>query len=191
MYIKIPFALLFTILLTISCQKNDYNVDKYLNKEKELNLKMQLSKYMDKLPSGIDMSDRWIGKADKYYRLKADSMHLLRYYVAEDGYNYYYITRITPSIHVGDRRASAGRFKLEGKDSIVALEEFFLSNILPEKTLAESADGLFIEAIENQKIEKKSSLELIEWPNDFFAYDKKRHVWDRRFFIQDSSVVNP
>jgi hypothetical protein len=189
MYTKIIYTLAIACLLFTSCQKKNYEVDNYLNKQEQLSVKMQLSKYMDRLPSGADMDDRWTGKADKYYHLKADSMHLLRYYIADDGYNYFYITRIVPSIHEGERRATAGRFKLKGQDSIVDLEEFFLSNILSEEKLIESANELFEEAVEEQKIETKSLLPLIEWPNDYFAYDKKRNVWDRRIFIKDSTQI--
>jgi hypothetical protein len=188
MYTRITFALALITILFTSCKKN-YEPNHYLDQQQQTAIKIQLSKYMDKLPSGIAMEDRWTGKADKYYRLKADSMHLLRYYVADDGYNYFYITRLVPSIHEGDRRATAGRFKVQKNDGIINLEEFFLSNILPEHALIEAADELFDQVIKNEAMDSKSFPELIEWPNDYFTYDKKRNVWDRKVFIHDSTQV--
>ncbi len=186
MKLKKVIVFIFVMLVAVACGGDKYKVDKYLTKEESVLLKKELSRYMDKLPERVAMEDRWSEKANSYYSLKADSMNLLRYYEGEDGYNYYYITRIVPSIREGERRASAGRFQWETKDRIKNLEEFFLSNILPEETLEKAADELFEQAVEDHKIQGKASLELIEWPNEYFAYNKKSHSWDRREFIKDT-----
>jgi len=186
MKLKNVIVFIFVMTVFMACESGKYKVDKYLTKEESTLLKKELSRYMDKLPERVSMEERWSAKANSYYTLKADSMNLLRYYEGTDGYNYYYITRIVPSIRAGERRASAGRFQWETKDRIKNLEEFFLSNILPEETLNKAADDLFQEAVEKHKVEEKGSVELIEWPNDYFAYNKESHSWDRRVFIQDT-----
>lgn len=187
--LKITVWIVSLAMCCLACKKDQYNAESTINQEDATALKKELSRYMDKLPSGITMEERWSAKANPYYTLKADSMKLLRYYVAEDGFNYFYITRLVPSIHLGDRRASAGRFQWDSKDRIKNLEEFFLSNILPEEELEKATDDLFKEAVEKKKIEDLNSLKFIEWPNKFFAYDKKMHSWDRREFINQRDTI--
>jgi len=186
--LRVTLLVMALAIFCLACKKNQYDAGKNID-QNALVLKKELSRYMDKLPSSIQMKDRWSEKANAYYTLKADSMKLLRYYVGEDGFNYFYITRLVPSIHLGDRRASAGRFQWDTKDRIKNLEEFFLSNILPEEELDKAADDLFDEAVENKKIEDKNSLKFIEWPNEFFAYDKKTNSWDRQEFIEQRDAI--
>jgi|GEM_PF-4731163 len=188
--------LLLVIVILSACSSDSYNVSKQLDEKEQREIKMELARYMDKLPPRVNMNDRWGAEALPYYTLKADSMHLMKYFKSEeDGYEYFYITRIVPSIRPGERRASAGRFKRYDSKAfkavrLIELEEFFLTNVLPEETLANASNDLFVESIKNKKIAADSpNIGLIEWPNAYFAYDKKNRGWDRIVLIESQNSM--
>ncbi len=194
MKITSSVLLLFLISLFTACSSDSYNVAKQLDKNEQHAIKMELARYMDKLAPRTEMNDRWNAEALPYYTLKADSMHLLKYYKnEEDGYEYFYITRLVPSIRAGERRASAGRFKRYEAAAfntvrLIELEEFFLTNVLSEDTLVNASNALFVEAIATKKIADDSpNIGLIEWPNDYFAYNKKDRGWDRIVLMESQS----
>lgn len=181
------------VFMMSACNKDKYDVAAHLNQDQQKVIKMELARYMEKLPPRITMEKRWDSAADRYYQLKADSMHLLKYYKADDGYEYFFVTRIVPSVRVGERRASVGRFKRSKSDFVKdvvrfdELEEFCLTNIMEEQALVNSSDALFEEVVKNKKIADNSvNHQLIEWPNAYFAYDKKSFGWERIELIENN-----
>ncbi len=172
-----------------ACQSNKYEPVKVISEKDAHLIKMELSRFMDKLPSRTKMEDRWdttLTSRNAYYSLKADSMKLLCFYEGKDGYKYFFITRIVPSIHEGDRRGSSGRFRWDSTTNRVSdLEEYLLTNIMQPAKIEEVAPSLFEITLEKDTLpENFANKDFIEWPNGYFAYDKKNHNWDRRVFFR-------
>lgn len=141
-----------------------------------MDLKIDLSRYIEKLPPRISMEMRWDTAALKYYTHDARLMNLVSLYKNPDGMYYFYITRIVPSVRQGERRAIAGKCKFANK-RISEIEEFFVSNVEKPEVLEEHAEELLTEVIKTDKAPVANK--LVEWPNDYFYYNKGTNQWDR------------
>lgn len=184
--------LLIGILVSItlfSCH-SEYNTEKYISAEERFHILLQLTTWMDsKLPKGANLDTRFDLKHRAYYQhvMEAYQYALDGYYISEDGYHYFYLTKIVPSIREGEKRAVGGRFKLDQNKTVTDLEEYFLTNILTPDSLDMIRENLMEEMITNKSHQIATASpnhKFIEWPNDYFAYDKKNHYWDRRVFIR-------
>lgn len=171
-----------------ACNSNKYEPSAFLNKAEEHAVKMELARNIEKLAPRTAMKDRWDTTAYRvaYYTEKADSMKLVCYEKGKDGFHYYLITRIVPSVRAGERRGSVGRFHWDAKTKRLSdLEEYLLTNILPPSEIEEAATGLFESSFERDTLPAKfEHQELVEWPNEYFGFDKKNHSWDRRVYFQ-------
>lgn len=173
-------ALLITLcsIICFSCADTAYdlNPDSYMSKEEQLDLKIDLSRYIEKLPPRTTMEMRWDTAALKYYTYDANLMELVKLYKGTSDKYYFYITRIVPSVRQGERRAIAGTCKFKNK-RISEMEEIFVSNIESPEVLEEHAEELLSEVIKTGKAPVPNK--LIEWPNDYFYYNKGTNQWDR------------
>ena len=173
-------ALLITLIsvICLSCADTtfDLNPDSYMSKEEQMDLKIDLSRYIEKLPPRTTMEMRWDTAALKYYVHDAKLMELVSLYKNSSDEYYFYITRIVPSIRQGERRAIAGKCKFKNK-RISEIEEFFVSNIESAEVLEEHSKELLSEVIKTNKAPIPNK--LIEWPNDYFYYNKGTNQWDR------------
>ncbi len=165
--------------LTISCTQSDLdlNPDSYLSKEEQTDFKIDLSRYIHKLPPRTTMEMRWDSSAYGYYKNNANIIRLVKLYKSEkDSTYYFYVTRIAPSIRQGERKAIAGKCKYSNK-RISNIEEIFISTIESSEVLEEHAEELLTEVIKTNKA--PISNKLVEWPNEYFYYNKDIHEWDR------------
>jgi len=184
----ITFLSALALCACISCNKTyDLNPDSYLTSEEQFDFKVDLSRYMEKLPPRTSMEMRWDTAVLKYYKNCAQFMDLVNLYKKEDGTYYFYITRIVPSIRAGERRAIAGKCKFENK-RITEIEEFFLSTIESPEVLEEHAEELLTEVINTDKAPVANK--LVEWPNDYFYYNKGTNQWDRVSSRNSSDSLN-
>ncbi|MCU0417071.1 MAG: hypothetical protein MUE33_07785 [Cytophagaceae bacterium] len=180
MKLKLVLWILILPFILWQCSNSkDVNPITYLDTVQQRQLKMELSRYMDKLPSQTTMEQRWDSSRFVYYNRKANQMHLLALYKKDSSY-YFVCSRIVPSIHPGDRRAHIGKLQWDG-NRIYSIEEYYWSNILPEATINENAPVWLNEVIESSTNEvSKNSKKMMEWPNDYFYYDKVNKSWSRR-----------
>lgn len=174
-------SILTTIVLICiqSCTKPsiDINPDSYLSKDDQFALKTELSRYMDKLPPRTSMEQRWDVSRNEYYKRGAEFMQLTRLYKSDTSdFYYFYITKISPSIRQGERKARAGKCTFKNR-RINVIEEFFITELASPEKLEEDADELFIEVINTEKAPANNK--LIEWPNEYFYYNKNTNQWDR------------
>lgn len=120
---------------------------------------------------------RWDSSRDDYYRRNAEIIDLVKLYRSEkDSMYYFYITRITPSIRQGERKAIAGKCNFSDK-RISNIEEFFITSTESSGVLYENAEILLSDVIKINKAPEDNK--LIEWPNDYFYYNKNTNQWDR------------
>jgi hypothetical protein len=165
--------------LTISCTKSalDLNPDSYLSKEEQIDFKIDLSRYIHKLPPRTTMTMRWDSSAFGYYKNNATIIKLVKLYKSEkDSTYYFYITRIAPSIRQGERKAIAGKCNYYNK-RISNIEQIFVSTIESSEVLDANAEQLLAEVIKTNKAPIPNK--YIEWPNEYFYYNIKNEQWDR------------
>ncbi|WP_299251952.1 hypothetical protein [uncultured Cytophaga sp.] len=175
---NILFITILLLLTTVSCTKKslDLNPNSYLSEEQQMDFKIDLCRYTEKLPPRTSMEMRWDTAVLKYYKHDAEFMNLVKLYKNEEGVYYFYITRIVPSIRQGERRAIAGKCKFTNK-KISDVEEIFVSIIESPEVLEEHSIGLLSEVIKTDKAPIANK--LVEWPNDYFYYNKSTNQWDR------------
>lgn len=164
---------------TISCTKSslDLNPDSYLTKEDQMGLKMELSRYMDKLPPRTTMEMRWDTSRNEYYQRGGELMELVKLYKSDTSqFYYFYITRVAPSVRENERKAIGGKCTYQN-NRIGMIEEFFITEVKNPEVLEEHAEELLTEVIKVDKAPVGNA--LIEWPNDYFYYNKGTNQWDR------------
>lgn len=180
--------IILAISIFTACNSKKYQPSALLNETEEYAIKLELARNIEKLAPRTSMEQRWDTTAYRvaYYKEKADSMKIVCYQKGKDGYHYYLITRIVPSVRAGERRGSVGRFHWNAETKRLSdLEEYLLTNILPPAKIEEAATGLFESSFEKDTLPAKfAHQELVEWPNEYFGYDKKNHSWDRRVYFQ-------
>ena len=165
--------------LTISCSQSalDLNPDSYLSKEEQMDFKIDIARYIQKLPSKkITMEMRWDSSAYDYYKKNADMINLVKLYKSADSTYYFYVTKITPSVRDGERKAIAGKCNFSNK-RISNIEQIFVSTTESSKVLEEHAEELLAEVIKTNKAPIPNK--YIEWPNEYFYYNVKNEQWDR------------
>lgn len=173
------FLSALTLFYTVSCSNAslDLNPDSYLTKEDQLGLKMELSRYMDKLPPRTTMEMRWDTSRNEYYKRGGELMELVRLYKSDTSqFYYFYITRVAPSVRDGERKAIAGKCTYE-KNRISMIEEFCITEVKSPDILEQHAEELLTEVIKTEKAPVANK--LVEWPNEYFYYNKGTNQWDR------------
>ena len=165
--------------LTISCSQPalDLNPDSHLSTAEQLDFKIDLARYIQKLPSKkITMEMRWDSSVYDYYKKNANSINLVKMYKSSGSTCFFYITKITPSVRDGERKAIAGKCNFSNK-RISNIEEIFISTTESSEVLEEHAEELLTEVIKTNKAPVANK--LVEWPNQYFYYNKGIKEWDR------------
>lgn len=174
------FIILSIILLTISCQKEINSNPNQISKEETLTFKNKIVRYFEGLPNNATLSTKWDTIHNNYYTKKAENSDLLHYYKNEDGYIYFAVAKIAPSLKL-KKVATIGKLKFE-KDSIVYYEEIARTWKMEIPELKQKTKIIF-DKIANEKdvseyYTKNSQPEFwIEFPDDNNTYDIKKRVW--------------
>ena len=180
---KYIYILLFTLSL-FSCKKEILsNPSDYLTNEENLVFKETIVRYFEGLPKNISHEKKWDTINNSYYLKKANEAELIHYYKNEDGFIFFTITKIAPSLNL-KKVATIGKLKIE-KDSVVYYEEICRTwkMELPELNLKSKI--LFDKIVSGDNIEeyytKNSTPEFwIEFPDDLTYYDTKKRVWKNK-----------
>ena len=118
---------IITIFIFISCNKEINSNPNQLTKEEILTFKNKIVRYFEGLPNNATHSTKWDTIHNNYYAKKAESSNLLHYYKNEDGYIYFAVAKIAPSLKL-KKVATIGKLKLE-KDSIIYYEEIARTDV--------------------------------------------------------------
>lgn len=170
------------VLVVLSCSRDTtkYQVESYLDSTQIRQLKLELARAMDQLPPGCTMETRWDSTHLPYYRYKADSMRLTALYSDKPNEYYFICTRLVPSVREGERRAHLGHLIFK-ENKLVDIEEYYWSNISTPSLLNENASKWMDEILESPNHELSAdSKKYMEWPNEYFYYDKVNKCWNRR-----------
>ena len=81
----------------------------------------KIVRYFEEVPKNTNQDSKWDTIHNSYYSQKANQAELYHYYKSNDGFIYFAIAKIAPSLKL-KKVATIGKLKLE-KDSVVYYEE--------------------------------------------------------------------
>ncbi len=153
-----------------------YHINTYIPKEEQDSLLVNIVTYMGVKPRNTNWETRHETQHRDFYIRQSKDFKIHKYFVAEDGFHYFYIIR--PARHpLGNRRAIGGRFKVDDQYQLLAYEELFVTQVLEEDYLKEISKGLFEAMIQNNLDEHLNNRMIIEWPDDRLKYDREKKEW--------------
>jgi hypothetical protein len=172
------------ILLLISCNKEKINSDPnhYLSKEQQLDFKLSIVRYYEKLPTEKDNHQtKFDSIHDDYYLRKARNSDLMFLHVDADSTYYFAVTKIAPSLKL-KKVAIIGKLRRDNSGKIIYYEEAIrtwkMEKIEPEK----KTSLLFEKYVNKDELTPyytKNSINefYIEFPDDNNKYDTEKRQW--------------
>lgn len=175
------YFFIIILLITFSCQKDIASspIDSLSNDE-IANFKTNIVRYFESLPKNVDHNKKWDTIYNDYYNQKAVASDLLHYYKNDDGFIYFAVAKIAPSMKL-KKVATIGKLKFE-KDSIVYYEEMARTWKMEVPELKEKTKILFDKIVQDKDVSqyytKNSDPEFwIEFPDDMTYFDVKLRQW--------------
>lgn len=175
---------LFILLITFSCQKDiASNPSDYLSEAETLAFKSKIVRYFEGLPKSANHQTKWDTTHQAYYTKKAEVADLMHYYQSEDGYIYFAVAKIAPSLKL-KKVATIGKLKVE-KDSIVYYEEIARTWKMELPELEEKTKIIFDKIVHGKDVSqyytKNSDPEFwIEFPDDQTVYEVELREWQTK-----------
>lgn len=163
-------------LITLSCQKDRYDVNTYFDKAQQDSLLTNIITYIySKAPQSSNQT-RFQPQYRNYYVAVLPKFSIQNYYIAPDSTHYFFVIR--PVGGLSFRRGVIGRYKLGKNRMPTDFEEVVNTPHLDEKILKERGKFLFAELIKNGSLDKYLSMKhYVEWPDANLIYDKKLNEW--------------
>ncbi|MBX2968791.1 MAG: hypothetical protein KF803_05435 [Cyclobacteriaceae bacterium] len=164
------------LIILVSCTEKD-SVNYYYSSTERDSLLTDIITYIYVQPQQATWQSRFDQQFRKYYVSQLSKFNFEKYWVADDGWHYYYIIRPARSAQ-GTIRGVGGRLKLDENKSISEFEEIFNTPVgdLPE--LRTKGNELFKWMIKHGHInEYVNNPDFVEWPNEQTYYDTVRHEW--------------
>jgi len=168
----------FSLLQLLACNnENKQSVTSFLNKAQQDTLMVQIITYIDYRPEGVGQNEKFDPKFRPAFVNRLPVFHFHKYYINKDSIHYFLVTWPARSSKPNQRRATGGKFKLNGAH-IIDFEEIFVTPRSEEKDVQRMGQKLFNEMIETGNVNRYvGEKELIEWPNEQSQYDKTTHQW--------------
>jgi hypothetical protein len=185
---------LFIVLL--SCQKATETVQvepsNYLTVQEQEAFKYSIIRYFDKLPKKVTHNTKFDTLYDSIYQVKTTRTDLYYYYPSQDGFTYFAVTRIAPSMKL-KKVATLGRLKTDENKQITHYEEIARTWKMEEIELKEKTEMLFRKMITGEDlspyytVNSKPEL-IIEFPdeNNWFDLEKRRWVSSLDEYLEKS-----
>jgi hypothetical protein len=178
------YFFIIILLITFSCQKDiASSPSDYLSKDEIVNFKINIVRYFEGLPKNVDHNKKWDTIYNDYYNQKAAASDLLHYYKNDDGFIYFAVAKIAPSM-ILKKNATIGKLKMEN-DSIVYYEEIARTWKMEVPELKEKTKILFDKIVNGKDVSeyytKNSDPEFwIEFPDDQTFYNTKERKWETK-----------
>lgn len=178
------YYFIIILLITISCQKDiASNPTDYLSKEEISVFKSSIVRYYEGLPKNASHQTKWDNTHHDYYTKKAAATDLLHYYKNDDGYVYFAVAKVAPSLKL-KKVSTIGKLKIE-KDAIVYYEEICRTWKMEIPELKEKTKILFDKIVNDKDVSnyytKNSDPEFwIEFPDDQTTYNTKLREWQTK-----------
>jgi hypothetical protein len=172
------------LILLISCskQKINSNPNQYLSKEQQMDFKLSIVRYYEKLPTDKENHQtKFDSIHDEYYLKKAMNSDLMYLYIDADSTYYFAIAKIAPSLKL-KKVATIGKLKKDASGNITYYEEAIRTWKMEKNELAKKTSLLFEKYIHNEDLAsyytKNSGNEFyIEFPDDNNKYDIVKRQW--------------
>jgi hypothetical protein len=179
------FYFIFILLFVISCQKDIASKPTdYLSKEEFSSFKSSIVRYYEGLPKNASHQTKWDTLHNDYYFKKTEATDLLHYYKNEDGFVYFAVAKIAPSIKL-KKVSTIGKLKFE-KDSIIYYEEICRTWKMELPELKEKTKILFDKIVNNKDVSQYYTKNLpeneywIEFPDDQTVYNVELREWQTK-----------
>lgn len=176
------YYFIIILLITFSCQKTiQSDPNTYLSEEESLAFKSKIVRYFEGLPKNVDHQKKWDTLYDNYYNSKAEAADLMHYYKSKDGFTYFAVSKIAPSLKL-KKVATIGKLKFEN-DSIVYYEEICRTWKMEVPELQEKTKILFDKIVQGKDVTPYYTKNLktdeywIEFPDDNNTYDINSRKW--------------
>ena len=162
--------------LLINCSTRDkYDVALYHNRAEQDSVLTSIIAYIYTAPVYTLMKDRLMPAHRAYYSSLTPKFSFYRYFIAEDGTNYFYVIRPAPKI--GDHRAVGGHFKMDSHHQLNGFREVFVTPILPDEELKNRCAFLFDEMVKGTIDPYLKMKTYVQWPDEVTAYDTVTYEW--------------
>ncbi|GCD78667.1 hypothetical protein JCM31826_21490 [Thermaurantimonas aggregans] len=179
---KILFAI--SIFNFVSCNTSSLNItpENHLNAYEDSVFKYSIIRYAGKLPPKATHRIKFDPSFDEYYIHLAQRHKLDFFYPSKDGFIYFQISRIAPSLHekyVG----IGGKLKKDKDGNIIYYEEVYRTWKMPYDDLIKVSKQVFIDMVNGKKLEKyytkntPDNVYIIEFPDDETYFDTEKRVW--------------
>jgi len=175
------YIVLLVSIVAISCQKEIKSNPNYqLNSEENTEFKKKIVRYFEGLPKKANQVSKWDTIHNDYYNHKANQAELYHYYKSDDGFIYFAIAKIAPSLKL-KKVATIGKLKLE-KDSVVYYEEICRTWKMEIPELKSKTKVLFDKIANERSVteyytENSQPEFWIEFPDKMNYYDTKERSW--------------
>lgn len=175
------YLFIFIGIILISCQKEiKSDPINYLNPTENIEFKKKIVRYFEGLPKKADHVSKWDTIYNDYYYQKANQAELYHYYKTDDGFIYFAVAKIAPSL-VLKKVSTIGKLKIE-KDSIVYYEEICRTWKMEIPELKRKTKIIFDRVANERSVSKyyteNSQPEFwIEFPDKMNYYDTKERNW--------------
>jgi hypothetical protein len=172
------------IVLLFSCAKEkiNFNPDHYLSKEQQMDFKLSIVRYFEKLPTEKDNHQSKFDTVNNaFYLKKAKKSDLMYLYIDEDSTYYFAVAKIAPSLKI-KKVATIGKLKKDKSGKIVYYEEAIRTWKMEEKELKEKTSLLFEKYINEEDItpyytKNSGNNFYIEFPDENNKYDVEKRQW--------------
>ena len=176
--------ILFVGVVLLGCNKQaNYQPDRHLSVSQQDSFKYEIIRYVGRLPKHATFVTKFEKRFDEQYSLTAKTMGLDKYYYnPKDGYTYFEMSRIAPSLY--ERYvATGGRLKKDDQGAIVEYEEIYRTWKMKKEDLSEKTAVFFDYMIKGKDLSSFytatiGDTEHIEFPDERTYYDKEKRKWD-------------
>lgn len=175
--------ILFAGVILLGCNnQTNYQPDRHLSAVQQDSFKYEIIRYVGRLPKHAAVSTKFEKRFDEPYLQMAKSMGLDKYYYnPEDGYVYFEMSRIAPSLYE-KYVATGGRLKRDGEGVIVEYEEIYRTWKMSREDLTAKTSVFFDDMVQGKDLSPYytaniGDTEHIEFPDERTYYDKEKRQW--------------
>ncbi|MGY6520839.1 MAG: hypothetical protein ACXIUD_03875 [Mongoliitalea sp.] len=186
------YVSLLLLFVLVACQtKEPYDPSNHLSKQEQQALLLSTVRYFGHLPKKGTHENKFNEVFDEYYsKLVLD--YTLEAYIPHDGYEYYMISRIAPSLKQ-KKVALAIRVQRDADKNITFYEEIFRTWKFEIPEMLEKSMMLFDLLIKGEDLspyypQNSGDDEFIEFPDERTYFDTDERRW-KLYTISDPASV--
>lgn len=179
-FLKLKIFVLAAIFF-VSCRQQNYNTVATLSKDQQTEFKTKIIRYVAELPKHATYDTRFESRFDEAYNTSVKKTYLDKYFVAEDGYVYFEVRKLAPSLKV-KFNATGGRLKFDSSGNIADYSEIYRTWKMEAEELATQTETLFPEMVMGKDLspyytDNAGGKLIIEFPDKNVEYNSDLRRW--------------